>query len=99
MDREGEEGAGTEPVDALEAVQLARLEAAGPPARLPNHLRNLWLAHAGVLEPSLGLVGGKLYLVKRASDFRNLWEACYFASRGGRGAVWCLPCPGLRQGY
>jgi len=30
----------------LEKAQLARLEAAGAPARLPKLLRSLWLAHA-----------------------------------------------------
>ena len=44
-------------IDDLEAAQLARLEAAGAPARLPKHLRKLWLAHADVLEPSFGLIG------------------------------------------
>jgi len=68
MDHEGEEGAGAEPVDVLEEAQLARLEAAGAPPRLPKQYRHLWLAHAEVPEATFALVSGKLYLVKRESD-------------------------------
>jgi len=58
MDHEGEEGAGAEPVDVLEEAQLARLEAAGAPPRLPKQYRHLWLAHAEVPEAKQHTMGG-----------------------------------------